>query len=293
MANQPTAQNLPVPIFNAMVPKNGPQEIPLVFDLTAVQSYTVDLSNVQAQGKFEFIQGAYVDNSLNAQKLFLVCGGTGHSVTIPPNSQGFVPLFFSQNPVLQVSTTGAVAVPIKLYNVPMPAIIWSVNGAGAVTVSGTVAVSDAALEALIANLGGGNALAVNVVSGGGGTTITPANLIINAQFNSNAAVNSALAGATNRWYVTGWDCSMSADFTLGAAANGFAQLWAAGGIAVAAQKQFRGVAVAPGADVILFQQQFVNPIKMDQLNDRVQARISFAAVATGFINMNVWGYPAP
>lgn len=289
MANQPTAQNLPLPIFNAMVPPEGPKEIPLLVDLTVIQAYLVDLTNIQAQGKISFIQGAYVDNSLNGQKVTLVCQGTNMSVTIPANSQGFVPLLFAQNPAIYVSSTGGVVIPIKLLNVPMPAIIWGVNGAGAVTITGTALVQDVALEALIANLGGGNGLGVNVLSGGGGGGSTAGGLILNTQLSSNAGVNSALAGAGKFWYVTGVDISLSSDFTA-PAVNSYVHVWAAGGIAVFAQKYFKPTAAAPGLDVTLYSPNIGAPIIGDIANDRVQVQTSIAAVTTGFINVNVWGY---
>lgn len=171
------------PVFNAAVPKEGPKAIPLRLDFTAVETILVDLTQQQQAAKISFLQGAFIDNSQNLSSFSIRAGQSQQTITIPPQSQAFVPLLLPNPPQFLCSSLGSAIVTIVVLNIPMDIAVWSVNGEAEV-LNGMLQVQDAALEALISggalttadknlaaiiqNLGGGNALDVNVVSGGGG-----------------------------------------------------------------------------------------------------------------------------
>jgi hypothetical protein len=183
LSTQATINSTFQPVFNAAVPKEGPKAIPLVLDFTAVQTIQVDLTQQQQSARISFLQGAFIDNSQNMSPLSIQSGQSQQVVTIPPQSQAFMPLLLPNPPIFNAATLGSAKVTIIVLNVPMDIAVWSVNGEGDV-VGGKLQVQDAALEALISggalktadqnlaplisNLGGGDGLAVNVVSGGGG-----------------------------------------------------------------------------------------------------------------------------
>lgn len=170
------------PVHNAMVPKEGPKAIPLKLDFTSAQAILVDLTQQQQSARISFLQGAFVDNSANLAPVTISTGNSQQDLTIPPQSQAYIPLLLPNPPTFIVSTTGGVFVPIIVLNIPMDIAIWSVNGEAEV-INGMLQVQDAALEALISggalttadkNLaplitdkGNGEGLDVNVISGGG------------------------------------------------------------------------------------------------------------------------------
>lgn len=283
-----------IPITNPQIPPGGPRTIPvsLIFG-GGISAYTVDLSQNQNLAQVAFIQGVYVDNSNNSQALLILCASTNQVVQVPANNQGYFPLLAGEVPKFAVSSTGTATVPLYFYNVPIAPTLWGPSGSVTVTGmnfdgGGNLKTADQALDAII-SAGGLN---VNVISGGGSSAHS-SGLIVNTQLTSNAGVNSALSGALNRWYVTSVDINLSADCALAAAANGNVHIWAAGGITVFAECYFRLGTVGPGVAECIYSHDFAFPVPGDQLNDRVQAQMSFAALSAGNVNINVWGYAAP
>lgn len=114
---------------NAVLPKEGPMVYPVNMDFSVASgnvNQTVDLSLQVQQGFISFIQGFYVDNSLNANPLVIVIDETGQKINIPANKQAYMPAFFSDTAKLVASTTLAanLIVPIFLTNVPVDTCIW-------------------------------------------------------------------------------------------------------------------------------------------------------------------------
>lgn len=288
-----------LPIVNPQIPPGGPRVIPIspVFG-GGVTAYSVDLSQNQNLGQVAFIQGVYVDNSANSQPVYIFCQSTQQLLTFPAGSQQFVPLMAGVVPRFNIGSTGTATVPMFFYNVPIaPHTVnpGASGGGGSVTIAGpldgggNVKTADQNLLALIS--GGG--LNVNVITGGG-TAAKSSSLIINTQLNSSIGANSALAGASNRWYVTGIDIEASPDATIAAGANFNCHIWAVSGLTVFGEWYSHLPAASPlPFGEYKFSHDFVNPIPGDTLNDRVQAQLSVAALSAGFINVNVWGYAAP
>lgn len=159
--------------YNAMVPAEGPKVVPVIAQLQANQAVTIDLSQLQQQGKISFIQGLMVDNSLNAQPVTVTSQAFNQKILVPAGAQAVLPIFVINPPVFIAASTGGVNVPLFFFNIPLPAQVWNQGSAGFTFTGGSLNVIDTALSALISNLGGGNALAVNVVTSVPADTAAP------------------------------------------------------------------------------------------------------------------------
>lgn len=116
-----------IPIYNALVPKEGPRAIPLTLDFSLQQSYTIDLTLQQQLKQISLVQTAFVDNTGNGAVLVITSSGTGQNAICPAYSQAMLPLLCSNPPKLTISSTGGVSVGITLLNVPSPPGVWPYN----------------------------------------------------------------------------------------------------------------------------------------------------------------------
>lgn len=153
---------------NQTVPKEGPKVVPINVDLTTGAAVLVDLVVDVEMGIISFVQGVFIDNSENTESITVSTETVNQSVTLEAGAQGFVPLFASNTPKFTFQSAGAVVVPVFFYNVPLPACVWKggLVNSPLFDGNGALVVSDAALEALIANEGLGAALNVNVLGTG-------------------------------------------------------------------------------------------------------------------------------
>lgn len=122
------------PVFNALVPKEGPKALAINAPFTSQNSsFSIDLTLSQTQQYISVVQGLFVDNSLNADIVEISIGGnTGQVIKFPAGGQGYIPILASKPTNFVVSTQGAVNVLFIFLNVPVPAIIWgdSTGGGG-------------------------------------------------------------------------------------------------------------------------------------------------------------------
>lgn len=141
--NNPTAQI----ITNQIMPKEGPKCIPLGFNFSTAASFDMNLINFQNLGRISIIQGAWIDNSANANPVIISNNATGQNVICPPFWQGYFAIL-AVNPVdlIITSTIGNVNVNVTLYNVPIAPNAWP---ASALSAQGTLPVQDVALEAAL------------------------------------------------------------------------------------------------------------------------------------------------
>lgn len=177
MSSVQTQSELMIGINNAMVPKEGPKTIPVNVDLRTAVSALVDLTNQQMQQKISFIQSLWVDNSQNTAEVLIQADTSNQVLRIPAGAQVYTPILLPIPPRVTVSSVGAVIIPIQFLNVPMPYGAIGTPSPFSFGPGGELLVSDTALDNLIEDKGGGNALDVNVVytvggSGGGATSYT-------------------------------------------------------------------------------------------------------------------------
>jgi hypothetical protein len=171
--------------FNGVFPHDnargkGPKIIPYRVDLTNAQPVTADWQNTfglpeaggiiatfgpygaytefdllqeMTQSSTDFIQCVYVDNSYNPGVAMLQNATTRQSITIPPYSQGFVPLVAARDYKFRltfVDRTGQFQargfVDLVFLNTPMPSAVWNTRNektarwedfSGTITVGGS------------------------------------------------------------------------------------------------------------------------------------------------------------
>ena len=209
------------------LPKNGsPKIIPMLVDLTVQPSWTVDLTQQQQSNAIGPIQTIYINNSGNGSSVTVEALVSNISYTIQAGDSAILPFFLPQQaPKFTVTSNGGVVVPIAVLDTPQPAQVWGTSGNFKFTGSGYLEVSDVALDALIANLGGGNALNVNVLTGGGGGGPAESQSLLAALIsaNSGAGVAFGLPPAGQFVHITGIELSISNDAAIagGAASANF------------------------------------------------------------------------
>lgn len=142
MPNNQSSQN-PQSVPLGTDPCEGRKAIKVLIDFSLGAQYTLDLSQIQAQGAFASLQTLYIDNTANGQPLKIETGVVLQDITIPAGAQAYIPVLESNPPRLLFSTTGGnVIVSVHLLNFFVPPYIW--NGAA-------LQVVDLTLESVIAN----------------------------------------------------------------------------------------------------------------------------------------------
>lgn len=118
--------------YNMVLPPEGCKVFSFKLDFTAGNTQQLDFTLAVQQGFITQIQGLFVDNSLNANPLFITTDQIGQVIEFPPFSQGYMPVFVSDSVKLKFVTVQAVAlfVPVQVTNVPVQPQIWSVSTAG-------------------------------------------------------------------------------------------------------------------------------------------------------------------
>jgi hypothetical protein len=125
--------------------------LPITVDMSVNNAVTIDLTSAQITGKISAVQSAFIDNSLATASLSIVIPYTNQTITLPPQSQAYVPLLLPNPPIITLtSAAGSAQTVVVLLNVPMPLAVWSVNGPGAVDpATGYSAVTDPVLDACV------------------------------------------------------------------------------------------------------------------------------------------------
>lgn len=175
-----------IPLFTRMFPKaSGPRGLQYTFGLDTLTQDIVSISLTNVG--LDFINGVFVDNSLNGSGFTLSNVQTGQIVYVPAYSQANLALITAQNTdniQFTGSSTGGVIVPVIFRNTePVSDAIWSTVAAGqiigAVTVQGQVT----ALPYLSAGIDGSG----TIVTGGTAQLLFAANAARKGLFISNPA----------------------------------------------------------------------------------------------------------
>jgi len=122
------AQFVDVPIFNQLVPGEGPKAIRAVADFSSVDGYVVDMTVQQEQGIIKAVQTLYIDTTDADQPVTFVAGRSQQRLTVLPGKQGYFPFLLPNPPVFEVqsaASVGSIVVFIML-NVPMACNHWDV-----------------------------------------------------------------------------------------------------------------------------------------------------------------------
>ena len=117
-------------VFNQMIPEEGPRALPLVIDFSVAQSFDLDLSMLQTQGRFSMLQTIFIDaaSAINLPNgdVAITIEGSGQVITMAPGQQGYFSVI-CPNPIkLNIaggSDTGIAN--IFLLNVAIPGSVWT------------------------------------------------------------------------------------------------------------------------------------------------------------------------
>jgi hypothetical protein len=146
MNQRPSFRSSSFPIKNGLAPLiakgKGPKALPMVLDFTSLTAYTFDFVAEEEGGVIDFIQGVYVDNSLNPNPLTLLFHLTQQKIVIPATAQGLWPVICPDNLACDAtSLSGAgVIVTLLFLNVPTAYTQWgpiTVTAPALVPVRGT------------------------------------------------------------------------------------------------------------------------------------------------------------
>ncbi len=114
------------PIYNALVPKEGPRCVPFVVPFaTAAGPYLVDLQQMVASKRMTVCQSIFIDNTANDSPLTVNVGGSNQNIVCPSEAQGYFPILTPAIPRFTISSEGSGNVQVIFINVPVPAAVWS------------------------------------------------------------------------------------------------------------------------------------------------------------------------
>lgn len=113
---------------NMVLPPEGPKVYPFVLDFRTTNSMVIDMIAEIQRGFISFIQGVFVDNSLNVNALNIKADQTQQNIIVPPKSQMYMPMFISDSARLTFTTVqaGDLTVPIDVTNVPVMPYTWKI-----------------------------------------------------------------------------------------------------------------------------------------------------------------------
>jgi hypothetical protein len=140
-----------IPIFNALIPSEGPKGLPLTFDFTAQSAYPIDLTLQVERGVISAIQSFFIDNSANSGPLTITILQSGQVLKAPGGYQGYVAALVPNPPQFTVSCAGGSTGTIVALNIPTGVGFWPSVGGSNTYSAGKLLVSDPAVESAIAS----------------------------------------------------------------------------------------------------------------------------------------------
>jgi hypothetical protein len=115
-----------IPVFNQLVPAEGPKLIFLEMDFNGVNQYSIDLEQEISQKIIWGVQSVYYDNSRNLSDIELLINVSGQRMTFKAGWQGYRPVLFANPPKGTLNTVSGTGVfSLTLLNVPMPFGDWN------------------------------------------------------------------------------------------------------------------------------------------------------------------------
>ena len=114
-------------IANVVVPAGGPKCVPTNVDFSNAAQVVLDGQQIVQNGRIEYLQGVFVDNSANVNNLSLTMSTTGQVIIVPKQSQGYFSIMVPDPPQIVAGTVQAnIVIPMFFYNVPIQPAVWSV-----------------------------------------------------------------------------------------------------------------------------------------------------------------------
>jgi hypothetical protein len=116
------------PIFNALVPKEGPRMVPFEVAFPTAPSFEIDLTMTVQQRRITVVQSVYMDCSLCDAPVTLQVENTFLNIEAAAGTQGYYPLLVPDTPKFIVSSTSMAKCILIFLNVPVPSTVWNSSG---------------------------------------------------------------------------------------------------------------------------------------------------------------------
>lgn len=132
---------------NMVLPPEGPKMFPNKLDFRTVGEVNLDFTLPIQRGFISFVQSAYIDNSANANVLYIQTDEIGQVFPFPAGAAGYIPLFISDSAKLKFTTVinNALIVQCIVSNIPVTPCIWFPTASGSVVLgAGTAFIGKAA-----------------------------------------------------------------------------------------------------------------------------------------------------
>lgn len=133
-----------IPIFNALVPKEGPKMVPFVLNFPTNPAYLIDLTLTMQQQRISVVQSVFIDASAATASVSVAVQGTQLTITLEKGDQGFFPILVpTTGAKFSIASASTNPVTVIFLNVPVPSSIWhtALSALGAVSVSGPLALA--------------------------------------------------------------------------------------------------------------------------------------------------------
>ena len=114
------------PIFNALVPREGPKMIPYPVAFPTAASFLVDLEQTISQRFMSVVQTLFIDASLCTAPVTIQIEGTLIEIVAEQTTQGYYPVLVPRIPRFVISSTSTQPAVVAFINVPIPSTIWHV-----------------------------------------------------------------------------------------------------------------------------------------------------------------------
>lgn len=113
------------PIFNALIPREGPRMVPFTISFPDLPEFEIDLTITVQQKRISVIQTVFIDTSACDQPVRLSVFGTLETIHAAPGSQGYYPLLVPDTPKFTISSSSSEPCILIFLNVPVPASVWN------------------------------------------------------------------------------------------------------------------------------------------------------------------------
>lgn len=113
-------------INNAVIPRGGPKTVRAILDFSNVVEILIDGQQIVSEGRIEYLQGFFVDNSDNNVTISFTMSATNQRIVVPANSQGYYAMLIPNDPkiIARMAQQNGRRVEVFFYNVPIQSHEW-------------------------------------------------------------------------------------------------------------------------------------------------------------------------
>lgn len=114
-------------IYYGLAPtiEEGPRQIVKTYTVAAPGTIFDSLTKEIQMKEMSFVQGCYFNNKLGGGIITLLASQSEQSIEIANKSQGYLPLFWGQEPEFSITFAAAGTFVISFCNVPIAPMVWA------------------------------------------------------------------------------------------------------------------------------------------------------------------------